>query len=67
MEGFVTIHRQIEENELWLMEPFTRGQAWVDLILLANFKESSFMIRGNLVVVKRGQLAWSEKKLAERW
>lgn len=31
-KGWVSIHRQLCENDLWLSEPFTRGQAWVDMI-----------------------------------
>ncbi len=65
--GYISIHRCIEDDELWLKEPFTRGQAWVDLIMLANYKESSFYIRGNLVLVGRGQVARSETHLAKRW
>lgn len=66
-QGYILLHRQLQDNDLWLLEPFTRGQAWVDLILLANHNESSFMIRGNLIVVKRGQIAWSEESLARRY
>jgi len=65
--GWVLIWREMFEDKLWLAEPFTRGQAWVDLILLANHTPSSFYIRGNEVKVKRGQVARSEMALAERW
>ena len=65
--GWVLIWREIFEDKLWLSEPFTRGQAWVDLILLANHKPSTFYIRGNTVEVGRGQVARSEASLSERW
>ena len=65
--GWVLIWREMFEDKLWLAEPFTRGQAWVDLILLANHTPSSFYIRGNEVKVNRGQVARSEMALAERW
>ena len=55
------------DNPLWLKERFTKGQAWVDMLLLANHKENSFLVRGNEVIVKRGQLGWSVVKLAKRW
>lgn len=61
------MHRQICENELWLSEPFTRAQAWIDLILNANHEDGSFWVRGNQVKVKRGQIAWSELTMASRW
>ena len=65
--GWIKLHRQIQENDLWLSEPFTKAQAWVDLILLANHQDNKFQIRGIWVEVKRGQLAYSELTLAKRW
>lgn len=65
--GWVRLHRKIEENPIWMMETFSKGQAWVDLFLNANFKENTFSIRGNIVTVKRGQLGWSELTMAKRW
>lgn len=66
-QGWVKLHRQITENELWLSEPFTKGQAWIDLFLNANHKDGSFWIRGNRIDVKRGQIGWSELTMASRW
>jgi len=67
MIGWIKLHRQLSENPIWLAEPFSRGQAWVDLILLANHKDSFYYKRGIRIDVKRGQLAWPIDKLAERW
>lgn len=66
-QGWIKLHRQICENELWLAESFTKGQAWVDLLLNANHEEKSFWVRGIEVRVKRGQIAWSELTMASRW
>ena len=67
MEGWIKLHRQLQENPLWTCEPFTRGQAWVDLILLANHKYGFFYKRGVKIEVKRGQVGVSEIGLADRW
>lgn len=67
MQGWIQLHRQIQENPLWTCEPFTRGQAWVDLLLLANHKESFFYKRNIKINVSRGQVARSEVELADRW
>lgn len=67
MIGWITLHRKIEENELWLAEPFTKGQAWVDLILIANHKDTILWKRGIRIVIKRGEVGWSEVALAKRW
>ena len=66
-EGWIKLHRQIQDNIIWTSEPFSRGQAWVDLLLLANHKRGVLYVRGNKVEVKRGQVGWSQKKLSERW
>jgi len=55
------------ETPEWLAEPFTRGQAWVDLLLLANHERGFIRKRGILVAVDRGQVGYSERSLAERW
>ena len=67
MEGWIKLHRKIMDNPLYLSEPFTRMQAWIDLLLLANHKEGFFYVRGNKVVVGRGQVGTSSRTLASRW
>lgn len=67
MSGWIYLHRKLLDNPFWTCETFTRGQAWVDLLFLANYSDSFFYVRGNKVNVKTGQVAWSEPKLAERW
>lgn len=34
--SWVKLYRGITSNDLWFSEPFTKAQAWVDLILLAS-------------------------------
>lgn len=65
--GYIKLFRRLSESDLWLSEPFTRGQAWVDLVLLANHKPGFIRVRGVRVELKRGQVGWSEVKLAARW
>lgn len=65
--GYIYLKRKIQDNWLWLSEPFTKAQAWVDLILLANYEDSSYYLRGNLIKVSRGEVAWSELSLSQRW
>lgn len=66
-KGWFSVHRKLLEGSLWLDEPFTRGQAWVDLLGLANHKRGWFTHRGIRVVVERGQVGYSMKALAIRW
>lgn len=67
MEGWIKLYRQISENKFWTCEPFSRGQAWIDLLLLANHDYGFFYCREHKVEVQRGQVGWSEMKLAKRW
>ena len=65
--GWVKIYRKIQDNPLWNEKPFSRGQAWIDLLLLANHKDNYIIARGIKVDIKRGQVGWSEVKLSDRW
>lgn len=67
--GFVKIYRRIEDDPLWSdnEEPFCKRAAWIDLILQANHKDSSFIIGMQKIDIRRGQKWTSSKKLADRW
>jgi len=64
---FFVVDRALLMSDRWLSEPFTRGQAWVDLFGLANFADGFIRVRGIRITVKRGQIGWSQIKLADRW
>lgn len=65
--GWIKLHRNIMDSPDWLAEPFTRAQAWIDLLLLANHKPGFIRKRGIMVAVDRGQVGYSEEALACRW
>ncbi|MBW9276681.1 hypothetical protein [Bacteroides fragilis] len=67
MDGWIKLYRKITENPLYFSEAFTRLQAWIDLLIIANHDESYIYIRGNKVEIKRGQIAKTQDTLAERW
>lgn len=66
-KGWVIISRSIQDNWMWEIKPFSKGQAWIDLILLANHEDRKVAFEGTLTTVKRGQLLTSIRKLAVRW
>ena len=66
-DGWIKIHRSILDDELYFSEKFTRIQAWIDLLLLAEYKPREFFVRGIQVKLERGQLAVSIRDLAARW
>jgi hypothetical protein len=65
--GFIALWRKSFDNPLYFSEPFTRWQAWTDLLLLANHKTRIVSFRGIPVKIRRGQAASGENFLAERW
>ena len=65
--NYFAVNRELLFSDRWLSEPFTRGQAWVDLFGLAQHDHGYFMVRGNRVDVVRGQLAYSQCTLGKRW
>lgn len=58
-EGWVKISRKLIDDDLWTGEPFTKGQAWVDLILLAQWENNG--------PFKPGSVYRSLNFLADRW
>lgn len=65
--GYIKLWRKLRDNPMWLSEPFTHGQALVDLFMLANHKQSIVMIRGISVTIEPGQVVAGEQYLGDRW
>lgn len=66
-KGWISIHRKIEENWVWEDKPFSYGQAWIDLILLANHEDTKEIKDGKLQTFKMGTVNRSILWLSERW
>ena len=67
MSGWVKVHRIIQNNWIWEDKPFSRGQAFVDLIMMMNYEDKKLMFNGTLIEVKRGSTITSIRKLSEKW
>ena len=65
--GWIKLWRCITDNDFWQQKPYSPGQAWVDLMMMANHKEGTIRKGGVVITVKRGQVGASERYLAERW
>ena len=69
-KGWICLHRSIQDSWLWENkkdECFSNGQAWIDMILLANHEDKKIRLNGDIVTIKRGQFHTSIVKLAKRW
>ncbi len=67
MAGWIKISRDIVNHWLWQDKPFSRGQAWIDLLLMAAWKERVFFVRGIRVEQRRGDVCLSVREMCERW
>ena len=65
--GWITLHRKIEDHWLWDSKPFSKGHAWVDILLECNHSERKGLFDGQLITTKRGQSSNSKKTWAKRW
>ena len=68
MEGWIKLHRKIQDH--WIYQEkrkFSRYEAWLDMIMMANHKGNRFLHGSELVEVERGQFITSELKLMDRW
>jgi hypothetical protein len=54
--GYVKLARRLAEHRIWLREPFTMGQFWVHLLMLANYKPSRVLRGRKWIEIRRGQL-----------
>ena len=66
-EGWIKLHRKLANNDMWLEEPFSRGQAWVDLLMMVNHKSARVLFDGKLVTIGKGSRITSIRALCKRW
>lgn len=65
--SFIKLDRKLMSNFLWEERPFSRGQAWVDLLFMANYTDKKRIVRGKIVECNRGEVNTSLHGLSERW
>jgi DNA replication protein DnaD len=66
-EGYIKIERTLQHHWLWEDKPFSKGQAWIDLILMANHEDKKFPYKNTVIEGKRGTVYRSKTYLANRW
>jgi len=66
-KGYVKVYRDIRNHWLWKDKPFSKGQAWIDLLMMVNHKDKKLVIDNGVYICKRGTTVTSLRKLAEQW
>ena len=65
---FVRVPFELFESPFWMMKPFSKKEAYVDLFKLANASgKSMYETRGVFVTLEEGEVGTSLILLAERW
>lgn len=65
--GWIKLHRQITDCWLWDDRPYSKGQAWIDLLLLTNYKDRKEPYGNGIRTFQRGTVNLSQMQLANRW
>lgn len=67
-KGFIPVYRSIQDNWVWDNdEPFSKGQAWIDLLLSVNHEARKIKVGCTIRTIKAGQMWTSYKKLSKKW
>ena len=65
--GWIKLYRQITGNELWEDKPFARGQAWIDLLMMADSQDGECLYNGKIQSTHIGEVRTSILYLSKRW
>ncbi len=66
-KGYIKVYRDIRDHWLWDQKPFSKGQAWIDLLMLVNHEDKRLKFDDEIVTCRRGMTITSLRKLSERW
>jgi hypothetical protein len=64
--GYIKLHRRIRDNWLW-SKPYSLAQAWLDIVMMAEWKPRAIQFGGETTTIERGQVQLSARFLAERF
>lgn len=68
MRGYIKLYRQIADNPIWRIKPFSEGQAWVDLLCITNYEKGFIKTKnGEIISLECGDCGYSILTLSERW
>jgi len=67
MSGWIKLHRSITQSWVWSDKPYTKGQAWIDMLMMVNHTDTKTLIGNEIVNVERGQKIWSILEMSKRW
>lgn len=67
-QGFIKLYRKIQDHPFYMEKrKFSKYEAWIDLIMMANHKDNSFLFGNKIIEVAKGQFITSIRKLCDKW
>lgn len=66
-KGWIKLDRNLLDHPLWKEKPFTKGQAWIDILFYVHWKNNTDRVGGKKKRSKPGQRWTTLSTLAERW
>jgi hypothetical protein len=68
MIGWIKLNRSIQSHWIYTeRRKFSKLEAWIDIIMQANFADNKTIIKGKIYEVKRGQSINSMETWSNRW
>lgn len=66
-KGWIKLDRNLLDHPLWKEKPFGKGQAWIDILFLVEWKAQYVRVGGKKRKVNPGQCWLTLNALAQRW
>ena len=66
-KSYILLYRSIMDEDMWKDKPFTKGQAWIDLLMLVFWEDSDSPVYEEKENTKAGSRWFGQEELAERW
>ena len=66
-DGWIKAWRKLSTNKIWLEKPFSKGQAWIDLLMFATQTTHTSVRNGVDVTYEAGYVYESVAGLSDRW
>jgi len=67
-KGKIWLDRELFDHRIWVKsKPFSKGQACVDMIFMANWKDTKVPYKNKFTTIKRGAFIRSVRDLSKRW
>lgn len=66
--GWIRLYRKFRQDPLWpKQKKFSKSEAWLDLLMSANWQDETVRNGNQTISLERGQLLTTLKRLAKRW